>query len=259
MGVMERKKIILIVDDETDFVELLELRLRHVGYDVIGAFNGEEGLRKATETRPDLIILDINMPKMNGLQFYKEICTEYGRSKFPVLVLTARGELKELFKQIDADGFMSKPFETDQLLKEIERVIRESSPVVFILDAKDNPHLKIAAELMQHERYKPFIIENLQTLKECAGIMAPDYVLMEYMQDQVSGEEMIQKTREILSASLQKAGLPDRRIPLIVYSYSGFDFGAKSLAAGADRFIGKPEGPKAFVSALKESQIKKKV
>ncbi|MBI2095536.1 MAG: response regulator [Candidatus Omnitrophica bacterium] len=254
----DRKKIILIVDDETDFVELLELRLRHVGYDVIGAFNGEEGLKKAFETEPDLIILDINMPKMNGLQFYKEICTEYGRSRFPVLVLTARGELKELFHQIDADGFMSKPFETDELLAEIRRVIEESSPVVFFLDTKDNPRLKDALPLLARERYKPFVVENLRTLKERAGLRIPDYVFMEYMQDQAGGEEIIREARGILSALARKEGREDRPIPLIVYSYSGFDFSQKSLAAGADRFIGKPEGPKAFVSALKESQIKKK-
>ncbi|MFC1666306.1 response regulator [Candidatus Omnitrophota bacterium] len=119
---MEEKKTILIIDDEEDIVKMLKLRFEQT-YNVLTAYDGESGLQIANESKPHLIVLDINMPKMDGIEFYGRICGQDKKPRFPVLVLTARGELKDLFKQMDADGFMEKPFETDELSKEIEIII----------------------------------------------------------------------------------------------------------------------------------------
>jgi len=121
---MSDKKTILVIDDETDMVEMLVGTLTSEGYHVIKAFNGLEGLQKIKTVRPHLIILDMNMPKMGGAAFYNELSGGSGQAtKIPVLVLTARANLEELFKRLKVDGFMSKPYDLDKLLQEIKRIM----------------------------------------------------------------------------------------------------------------------------------------
>ena len=67
-------------------------------YNIVTASDGAEGLEVAAEVKPHLIILDINMPKMSGIEFYRRICDEHNMPKFSIIVLTARGELKDLFE-----------------------------------------------------------------------------------------------------------------------------------------------------------------
>jgi len=120
----------MLVDDETDLLEALrfELEKTTAAYKVIGARNGQEALDKIAEgICPDLIVLDINMPKMGGLEFYKRIC-ESGKPKYPILVLTARANLEGLFKDLEVDGFMSKPFEIEDFLKEVGTIIEKRYP-----------------------------------------------------------------------------------------------------------------------------------
>lgn len=121
---MEDPKVILIIDDEADLVAMLKGILKRKGYCVLTAYNGKEGLQKIAETKPHLIILDINMPQMDGASFYANIYDHFHRKvKYPVLVLTARANLGELFAKLDVDGFMTKPFEIDAFTKEVEIIM----------------------------------------------------------------------------------------------------------------------------------------
>lgn len=121
---MEDPKVILLIDDEVDIVTMLKGVLKRKGYCVLTAYNGKEGLQKLAETKPHLIILDINMPQMDGASFYEQIYDRFHRRvKYPVLVLTARANLGELFAKLDVDGFMTKPFEIDALTKEVEIIM----------------------------------------------------------------------------------------------------------------------------------------
>ena len=115
-------KIVLLIDDETDLVEMVKFQLEKKGYKVVPAYNGKEALDKLKDIKPDLIILDINMPTMGGLEFFNEISTEHGQPKYPVLVLTARANLEGIFKAIEVGGFVSKPFEIDYLISEVDRI-----------------------------------------------------------------------------------------------------------------------------------------
>ncbi|GAG09864.1 unnamed protein product, partial [marine sediment metagenome] len=104
-----REKI-LIIEDEEDLIKGLKLNLDDEGYEVSWAFDGEEGLRKALEESPDLIILDIMLPKMNGL----DVCRELRQKNIgvPVVMLTAKGEEidKVVGLEIGADDYLTKPF-----------------------------------------------------------------------------------------------------------------------------------------------------
>jgi len=121
---MANPKIILLIDDEVDLVMMMKTVLEGAGYHVITAHDGEEGLQKLLQVRPHLIILDVNMPKMDGATFYERIYDKIEKKvKYPVLVLTARANMEDLFRKLDIDGFMAKPLEIEQLLKEIEIIM----------------------------------------------------------------------------------------------------------------------------------------
>jgi two-component system alkaline phosphatase synthesis response regulator PhoP len=118
-----REKI-LIIEDEADLVKGLKLNLSDEGYEVDWAADGREGLRRALEEAPDLVILDIMLPGMNGL----EVCRELRQKKAntPVIMLTAKGEEvdKVVGLEIGADDYMTKPFSVRELLARIKAHLR---------------------------------------------------------------------------------------------------------------------------------------
>ena len=124
---MGNSKTVLLIDDEVDLQQLVKITLKTKGYTIETANNGLEGMAKLETLKPDLIILDMNMPKMGGLEFYQKICYGTDHPKYPVLVLTARANMEQLFKQVNIDGFMAKPFEIDNLLHEVETIIEKRS------------------------------------------------------------------------------------------------------------------------------------
>ena len=115
---------ILIIEDEEDLVKGLKLNLADEGYKIEWAPDGVEGLRMAMEESPDLIILDIMMPKMNGL----EVCREIRKKglNVPIIMLTAKGEEidKVVGLEIGADDYMTKPFSIRELLARIKAHLR---------------------------------------------------------------------------------------------------------------------------------------
>ncbi|MDD2752718.1 MAG: response regulator [Candidatus Omnitrophica bacterium] len=249
---MEDKKKILIIDDEEDLVRMLKAHLEKQGYEVYAAYDGQQGLEAVNLRHPDLVVLDINLPVMNGIEFYEKITTSYGKTKIPVLVLTARDELGELFKEIDADGFLAKPFETNDLLIAIQKILdRKNDPIVFLIDIiKNRPNLQELKRALTEERFKVVVLENFPALERSLVQYEASFILMEYMQNDCSGEDFIKKVKALTEL---------KSIPLIVYSYSGFEgLGAKSLAAGADAYIGKPDKFDEVVALIKDFQEKMK-
>jgi DNA-binding response OmpR family regulator len=121
-------KVILLIDDDIDLQQLTKIALKSRGYVVETANNGLEGLAKLETLKPDLIVLDMNMPKLGGLGFYQKICNGQDRPPYPVLVLTARTNLEQLLMQMNIDGFMGKPFEIDELLSKVEAILEKVNP-----------------------------------------------------------------------------------------------------------------------------------
>lgn len=124
----EGRKIILVIDDEAGVVDIIARALLRNGYDVIRAHSGEEGLDKLRVSSPHLILLDVNMPKMSGIEFYRHICNADNQPAFPVLVITALSHLAELFREMCVDGFIAKPCKTTDILNEIGIIIRKRYP-----------------------------------------------------------------------------------------------------------------------------------
>lgn len=124
---MTDPKKILVIDDEPAIVDVIRLHLQRKKYRVHTASDGEEGLRIAKAVQPDLVILDIMMPNRDGLAFYSDITTGKDRKLFPVLVLTERWEFEPLFKDVKADGFISKPINFEKLLAQVELIFKKAA------------------------------------------------------------------------------------------------------------------------------------
>ena len=116
-------KVILIVDDEKPIVDILKFNLEKEGFNVIFAHDGEMGLRLALENNPDLILLDIMLPKMDGFDVCKKVRE---KSNVPIIMITAREEEvdKVLGLELGADDYITKPFSVRELLARVKANIR---------------------------------------------------------------------------------------------------------------------------------------
>ena len=131
---------ILLVDDEERILNFLKTKLKSLGYDVIVANNGIEALEQVQGQQPDLVVLDVMMPKMDGFETLKELRTF---SSLPVIMLSAKGEDSDRIKGlgIGADDYLPKPFNPDELVARIEAVRRRLST---------SERSKVAKELVLH-------------------------------------------------------------------------------------------------------------
>ena len=130
---MERKVKILLVDDDPDFVAATRVVLESKPYDVIVAYNGDEGLKKAREERPELIILDVIMPMKDGFMVCQQLKKDPQLSSIPVLMLTAFsekfGETSVSLSQgltLEAEDFIDKPVTPAELLLRVERLLKKA-------------------------------------------------------------------------------------------------------------------------------------
>lgn len=121
---MERKQRVLIVEDEKNIVDILRFNLQKEGYDTLEAFDGVTGLRLALEESPDLILLDLMLPGMNGFEVCK-LLRDKGKNT-PVLIITAREEEKDKILGLDlgADDYITKPFSIRELMARVKANIR---------------------------------------------------------------------------------------------------------------------------------------
>ncbi len=120
------KKTILVVDDETDLLDLIEYNLKKEGFQVLKAENGEEGIAIAKENKPDLVLLDIMMPKMDGLEAVEIMRKDDDLKRIPIIFLTARSDEKTEVEGLNkgGDDYITKPISTTKLISRIKAVMR---------------------------------------------------------------------------------------------------------------------------------------
>jgi DNA-binding response OmpR family regulator len=116
---------LLVVDDEKDVVETLKNRLTREGYEVVTAFDGEEALVRVKEDSPDIILLDLMMPKLNGFEVLKQVRENFKDKWRPVIIISAAGELDAVKKsyRLEADHYLSKPATMENILRGIRIMI----------------------------------------------------------------------------------------------------------------------------------------
>lgn len=118
-------KKILIVDDEPDIVEVLKYPLEANGYKCICAYDGETGLKNAKELMPDLMILDVMLPKMNGFKISRLLKFDAKYKDIPILMVTARSQEadKLIGEETGADEYITKPFQIDEILEKVKKYL----------------------------------------------------------------------------------------------------------------------------------------
>jgi adenylate cyclase len=126
---MHEPPLILAVDDLPDNLEILRLRLESQGYEVITAADGEEALARVRETRPDLVLLDVMMPKLDGIAVLKAVRSEPELRATPVILVTAKADTRDVVEGLDAGGddYLTKPFEHAALLARVRSMLRQRS------------------------------------------------------------------------------------------------------------------------------------
>lgn len=121
---MAGAKKIMVVDDEQQLALAVKIRLQSRGYQVVTATDGRQALELAATEQPDLVILDVLMPVMDGYSCLREINTRFGRGKIPVIILTARDRMKDLFELEGIEDYVIKPFDHEDLILRIERALK---------------------------------------------------------------------------------------------------------------------------------------
>ena len=118
---------ILIAEDERDIRDLVAFTLRFAGYEVVVATNGEEAVQMAPQVNPDLILMDVRMPKMTGYEACKVMKANPDIKDIPVVFLTARGQENEIQQGLDvgAEEYLLKPFAPDQLTNRVKAILEK--------------------------------------------------------------------------------------------------------------------------------------
>lgn len=121
----ETKRKILVIEDESDLVEGLRMRLESAGFEMIAAADGAEGLRKARGENPDLIILDIRLPKMDGFKVCRMLKFDEKYEKIPIIMLTARVQQADIAmgKEAGANAYITKPYKSEELMAKIKELL----------------------------------------------------------------------------------------------------------------------------------------
>jgi len=118
-------KKILIVDDQRELVEAMKMRFENAGYDVVKAYDGKECLEKARKELPDLIIMDVAMPQMDGYEAVREIKGDDAIKKIPIFILTGKDQMEDIFKIEGIQEYILKPFDYKVLLGMIKKLFGE--------------------------------------------------------------------------------------------------------------------------------------
>jgi phosphate regulon transcriptional regulator PhoB len=127
-----RMKRILIIEDDRDIVELVRYNLANEGFQVSGANDGATGLSTLKKSPPDLLLLDLMLPKLSGLDICREVRKDESLNRLPILMLTARGDEADrvVGLEMGADDYVTKPFSPRELIARVKALLRRAEPAV---------------------------------------------------------------------------------------------------------------------------------
>lgn len=192
---------VLVVDDDADLLDLTGYALRREGFTVVQALDGEQALRRWESERPDLVLLDANMPKMNGF----EVCQRIRQaSTTPVIMLTARDDEEDILQglELGADDYVTKPFSAKQLIARIKAVIRRCQSDPYRQPVSELRAGDLMLDLQSHEARKgsavvqltPLEFRLLYMLTMNEGRVIPYDRLVEYAWGYDGGDSSLLKT-----------------------------------------------------------------
>lgn len=269
MNVQER---ILVIDDRHSLVWFIQRTLQHKGFDVITAYDGAEGLRKAGEENPDVIILDTIMPRMDGFEVYRQLQQDTDTTGTPVLFLTIdekvdRKKLKALnhrrfllrnrYRQEHipdaATDFLVKPFATEAIIdrvsallqskkyKEDSKAVSSGKPLILIVDDAHSL-VRLAERTLQKEGFDVITAyDGLDGLRKVRD-EKPDLIILDIVMPELDGVQVLQSIRQRTTTPV-----------IMLTSEHEMDTVKRTLALGADGYVVKPVSTTALVARVKET------
>lgn len=118
-------KRILVVDDEPDILKVVLFRLKKLGYDLSSATNGIEAIDSVRNNKPDLILLDLRIPVLDGVEVAKRLKADNSTRNIPIIIVTASThQVEEKAKECKADDYITKPFSPDELIEKVEKFLK---------------------------------------------------------------------------------------------------------------------------------------
>ncbi len=156
---MESKAKILIIDDTIDTVDLLRKRLQADGYETGEAYDGIEGLKKIKSFGPDLVVLDVMMPKLDGFEVCSRLKEDDSTRHIPILLLTAKSEIPDKVKGLDtgADGYITKPFDYKEVSARIRSLLAKDAASKQLAQDEKSTALESLVDEISHEIRNPLV------------------------------------------------------------------------------------------------------
>ncbi len=228
------QKVVLLVDDDRHLLITLEDFLTFEGFVVHKATTGEDALRVIRQQAPDIMVLDIGMPGMGGLGVFKAMTGDDGRSRIPVVILTARAAMRDFFKDIKADAFLAKPCSGIELARAIRAVLEErqsqrqsrTGPIgrVLLVENDMSEAARIRSVFMD-SGYEVDVIPRALDLFHQARLRRPDVLLLKEMMPEMRGSAL---------AAMARGHPATAGVPTVLFDPSHFIEAHGGLPASAD-------------------------
>lgn len=195
------KTIILIADDDLDILELLKFTFESEGYSVLAVSDGEEAVKKTKQEHPDIVILDVNMPKLSGFEVLEKIRQDATTRLVPIIMLTSLAKTKDKLTgiKLGADEYLNKPFEPVELLIRVEGLLRRMKETLYA-----NPLTGLPGNVSVENEIK----ERLES-GEPFAVMYSDVNNFKSFNDKYGferGDKMIRAVSEILNSAVADFG-----------------------------------------------------
>jgi len=236
------EKVILVADDEPNIRRYLNFELSKAGFKVIEASNGIETIQIVKERKPDLLILDILMPIVDGYDVLKKLKTNPQLSSIPIIVLSVLEDRKKGFR-LGANAYLNKPLKKEELFSKISELLEKEEKKILLVD-DDMDFVKATQFFLEKNGYEVYSASNGEEgLKVCRE-KKPDLVMLDILMPKKDGIETLK--------SLKKDPLI-QKTPVIILTVNAIKNGeTKCLSLGAERYLTKKEKLNSLLIEIKE-------
>jgi two-component system alkaline phosphatase synthesis response regulator PhoP len=191
-----RKKKILVVDDEKELTSLVSLHMKMAGYEVLIASTGEKALDISREEKPDLIILDLMLPKIDGWEVCKQLRQDVATQDIPVIMLTARTQTEDKLKGFEAgaDDYVTKPFSPRELVARVKRVLAraETAPTLPKRYTKGKVEINLEDFKVKVAGKEVVLTEKESAILKALVMRKGELLTHEQILDEVWGEDIVE-------------------------------------------------------------------
>ncbi|MBN2407729.1 MAG: response regulator [Elusimicrobia bacterium] len=225
---MPQKKLILVIEDEEVIASMLKDNLEQMGYEVMVAGSGMEGLRRAEYLKPDIITLDVMMPGLDGIQVLKKLKDGEDTKNIPVLLVSVAGDTERTEGlKLGAVDFFKKPLDFQRLHARIKSLTNKETIMVV---ENEEEILKLIEHKLVSMGYKVIGISDGDKVFSVAKEKKPDMILLDYLLPKRDGFEIIEDIKKHKETA---------DIPVIVFSGYIYEDLSEKKIIGVNKFLGK--------------------